>query len=106
MNDSSRVMQVCRLDFWINPVFDALIQANNQLALSVLPSQAEDERTLAGLTQAHAYHVSAAKDELPRSWFVNASLIDQCPNLLCISSGGAGFDTVDVAASHVRVLLW
>lgn len=98
MNESSRIMQVCRLDFWINPVFDALIRANNQLTLSVLPNQSEDVRTLAGLNQAHAYHVSAAKDELPLSWFVNASLIDQCPNLLCVSSGGAGFDTVDVAA--------
>ena len=75
-------------------------------ALAEMERELIVERTLAGLTQAHAYHVSAAKDELPRSWFVNASLIDQCPNLLCISSGGAGFDTVDVAASHVRVLLW
>lgn len=30
--------------------------------------------------------------------FVNSQLIEQCPNLLCISSGGAGYDTVDVEA--------
>lgn len=94
----NRVMQVCRLDFWINPVFDEMIQANPQLALQVLPRQGDDSRTLAALSQAHAYHVSAAKDELPGHWFAGQALIEQCPALLCVSSGGAGFDTVDVAA--------
>ena len=50
------------------------------------------------LSQAHVYQVSAAKDELPQEWFVSAGLIAQCPQLLCVSSTGAGFDTVDVAA--------
>ncbi|MGB3127705.1 MAG: NAD(P)-dependent oxidoreductase, partial [Pseudomonas sp.] len=92
------VMQVCRLDFWISPVFDEMIHSNPQLALQVMPRQGDDARTLAALRQAHAYHVSAAKDELPAHWFVNQALIEQCPQLLCVSSGGAGFDTVDVAA--------
>jgi D-3-phosphoglycerate dehydrogenase len=42
--------------------------------------------------------VSAAKDELPREWFVDAKLLARCPNLLCVSSSGAGYDTVDVPA--------
>jgi D-3-phosphoglycerate dehydrogenase len=98
MNDSSRVMQVCRLDLWISPVFDELVCSEANLALQVLAHQGEDRRALAALSRAHAYHVSAAKDELPRAWFVNEALIAQCPDLLCVSSGGAGFDTVDVDA--------
>ncbi|WP_448650319.1 hydroxyacid dehydrogenase [Pseudomonas fluorescens] len=94
----NRVMQVCRLDFWISPIFDEMIQGNPQLALQVAPRHGDDARTLAALCQAHAYHVSAAKDELPAQWFVNQALIEHCPQLLCVSSGGAGFDTVDVAA--------
>ncbi|MEN9316628.1 MAG: hypothetical protein RIS35_3021, partial [Pseudomonadota bacterium] len=47
---------------------------------------------------AHVYHVSAAKDELPREWFATADLIRHCPRLLCVSSSGAGHDTIDVAA--------
>ncbi|WP_395606414.1 hydroxyacid dehydrogenase [Pseudomonas sp. B22129] len=92
------VMQVCRLDFWISPVFDEMILSQPQLALQVMPRQGDDARTLAALRKAHAYHVSAAKDELPAQWFANQALIEQCPDLLCVSSGGAGFDTVDVAA--------
>jgi D-3-phosphoglycerate dehydrogenase len=50
------------------------------------------------LSQAHVYQVSAAKDELPQEWVVSAGLIARCPQLLCVSSTGAGYDTVDVAA--------
>jgi D-3-phosphoglycerate dehydrogenase len=42
--------------------------------------------------------VSAAKDELPRRWFVTAELLARCPALLCVSAAGAGYDTVDVPA--------
>ncbi len=90
--------RLCRLDLWLNPVFDQIIGAQPDIALSVLPAHGDDARTLAGLKTAHAYHVSAAKDELPRQWFVNAELIAQCPDLMCVSSGGAGYDTVDVPA--------
>jgi D-3-phosphoglycerate dehydrogenase len=44
------------------------------------------------------YHVSAAKDELPQEWFARADLLARCPQLLCVSSSGAGYDTVDVPA--------
>nr|WP_315846968.1 hydroxyacid dehydrogenase [uncultured Achromobacter sp.] len=90
--------RLCRLDLWLNPVFDQLIGAEPGIGLSVLPARGDDARTLAGLKTAHAYHVSAARDELPRQWFVNADLISQCPDLVCVSSGGAGYDTVDVPA--------
>lgn len=90
--------RVCRLDFWINPVFDELLAADPHLALQVLSRQGDDAATADALAQAHAYHVSAAKDELPRRWQVDAAFIERCPQLLCVSSGGAGFDTVDVAA--------
>ena len=90
--------RLCRLDLWLNPVFDEIIGATPGITLSVLPATGDDARTLAGLQTAHAYHVSAAKDELPRQWFVNAELIAQCPDLVCVSSGGAGYDTIDVAA--------
>ncbi|MDH2052079.1 hydroxyacid dehydrogenase [Achromobacter marplatensis] len=90
--------RLCRLDLWLNPVFDQLIDAEPGIGLSVLPARGDDARTLAGLKTAHAYHVSAARDELPRQWFVNAELISRCPDLVCVSSGGAGYDTVDVPA--------
>jgi len=89
---------VARLDLWIDPVFDQAIGQAAGLDLAVLPLAADTPATWAGLARAHAYHVSPAKDELPRCWWVSQALLARCPNLLCVSAGGAGYDTIDVAA--------
>lgn len=98
MNDIAPMARVRRLDLWLNDAFDRIITADPHVSLDVLPVRGDDARTLGGLREAHAYHVSAAKDEVPLAWQVNAALIAQCPDLVCVSSGGAGFDTVDVPA--------
>lgn len=100
MNSTARQpdgMRVVRLDLWIDPAFDASFEREPGLSVEVLPARGE-ATTAAGLAGAHAYHVSAAKDEVPARWQVSESLLAQCPSLLCVSSGGAGYDTVDVAA--------
>ncbi len=91
-------LRVARLDLWINPAFDTLIGREANLVLSVLPAVDGDLRTAEVLGRAHAYHVSAAKDEVPASGMVSEALLARCPDLLCVSSGGAGYDTVDLAA--------
>lgn len=95
---SLQALQVARLGLWTHPVFDQVITESRGLALSVLPAVAGHPATWAGLGQARAYHVSAAKDELPSCWWVGDALLARCPGLLCVSSSGAGYDTIDVAA--------
>jgi D-3-phosphoglycerate dehydrogenase len=74
-----------------------LAQAQD-IDFQIFPVRGDRDLALQLLSQAHVYQVSAAKDELPQEWFVSAGLIAQCPQLLCVSSTGAGYDTVDVAA--------
>jgi D-3-phosphoglycerate dehydrogenase len=50
------------------------------------------------LAAAHAYQVGAARDELAKHFHVDANLLARAPNLLIVSSNGAGFDPVDVDA--------
>ncbi|MFC4273620.1 hydroxyacid dehydrogenase [Achromobacter aloeverae] len=88
--------RVSRLDLWVHPVFDELIA--RAADLSVLPARGDDAATLARLGASHAYLVSAARDELPAAWHVSRELLRACPDLLCVASSGAGYDTVDVAA--------
>ena len=90
--------RVCRFNLWINPIFDARLGAEPDIDLQVgdLQGPAATLETL--LAQAHVFHVSPARDELPRRWHVTDALLAGCPNLLAVSSGGAGFDTVDAAA--------
>jgi D-3-phosphoglycerate dehydrogenase len=95
MSDARRVV---RSDLWIDKVFDERLAQERGVSLGVFPVRGSPDTAWNLLSAAHVYHVSAAKDELPREWFVTAELIARCPQLLCVSSSGAGYDTVDVAA--------
>src|SRR5215469_13515803 len=50
------------------------------------------------LAAAHAYQTSSARDELVRNYHTGAELLAHTPNLLIVSTNGAGYDTVDVKA--------
>jgi D-3-phosphoglycerate dehydrogenase len=94
----AKELRVVRSDLWINPAFDAGLADRPGVSLAVFPARTNAALAWDMLGAAHVYHVSAAKDELPREWFVGPELIARCPNLLCVSSSGAGYDTVDVPA--------
>jgi D-3-phosphoglycerate dehydrogenase len=90
--------RVVRFDLWIDPVFDERLRGDSGIDLQVGATASRPEKGLALLANAHVFHVSAAKDELPAWLLVNERLLAGCPRLLCVSSGGAGYDTTDVAA--------
>lgn len=90
--------RVVRSDLWIDPVFDRRLAQEADVSLGVFAVRGSAAAARDMLAGAHVYHVSAAKDELPKEWFVTAELLEACPQLLCVSSSGAGYDTVDVAA--------
>ena len=89
---------VVRFDIPTNPALDQRLAHESDIDLTICARAGPEEAGWAALARAHVYHVSAAKDELPRQWFVSAELLARCPALLCVSSAGAGYDTVDVAA--------
>lgn len=91
-------LHVTRLDFWIDPVFDQRLAREAGIALEVAAVQGDPVAVWAALERAHVYQVSPAVNELPRPWHVGEDLLQRCPRLLCVSSGGAGHDTVDVDA--------
>ena len=90
--------RVVRADLWISPAFDERLASEGDISLSIFPAHGNGAAAWDMLSAAHIYHVSAAKDELPKEFFARAELLTRCPDLLCVSAGGAGYDTVDVAA--------
>lgn len=90
--------RVVRSDLWIDRAFDQGLQGRPGISLAVFPVAGDPSIAWELLARAHVYHVSAAKDELPRPYFASAELLARCPGLLCVSAGGAGYDTVDVPA--------
>ncbi len=92
------IKRVCRFNLWIDPIFDATIRAQADIVLEIGDLQGPAAPLCEMLAGAHVYQITAARDELPRPWHVTEALLARCPNLLAVSSGGAGFDTVDAAA--------
>ena len=90
--------RVVRSDLWIDRAFDERLARETDISLQVFPVTGDPAAAWDMLSRAHIYHISAAKDELPLEWFARADLIARCPKLLCVSAGGAGYDTVDVPA--------
>jgi len=50
------------------------------------------------MSAAHAYCITSTRQEMPEEYRGNATLLARCPDLLAVSTSGAGYDTVDVAA--------
>jgi len=89
---------VARFDLWYDPVMEARFAREPGIMLRTIALSGPEADSWATLGAARAYQISAARDELPRQWWAEAPLLVRCPNLLCVSSAGVGFDTVDVAA--------
>ena len=90
--------RVRRFDLWINPIFDARLAQEPGIALEVARTGGPAHDAWRALESAHVYQITAAKDELPIEFHAHAPLLARCPDLLCVSSTGAGYDTVDVDA--------
>lgn len=90
--------KLIRYDFWMDPAFQAVIDDFGELETAIVGPALEPAQADALIATAHIYHVSPAKDEIPKSFQVDSSFLARAPNLVCVSSGGAGHDTVDVAA--------
>lgn len=58
-----------------------------------------DEEIFAALGETHVYSISSAKDELPKQYWGGASLFERCPNILMLSTYGAGYDVCDLEAA-------
>ena len=94
----SLIKRVVRSDLWVDGVFEERLSREPDIEVVKFSIRGAAQVARDALSAAHVYHISAAKDELPREWFASAELLSMCPNLLCVSAGGAGYDTVDVAA--------
>ncbi|MBU67655.1 MAG: 3-phosphoglycerate dehydrogenase [Cupriavidus sp.] len=90
--------QVVRFDYWLDPAFNRIVGEAADVTLHTCQREGADEEAWARLSEAHVYQITAAKDELPRRWFVTTELLARCPHLLAVSSSGSGCDTIDIDA--------
>jgi D-3-phosphoglycerate dehydrogenase / 2-oxoglutarate reductase len=88
--------------FYVNavahPVFLEILGRRPDIHVDRLANDSSAAEAEPVLAQAHAYQIGATRDELALPYHGTTDLLARTPNLLAISSNGAGYDTVDVAA--------
>src|SRR5262249_2051466 len=95
--------------FWFDDhktpnVADVLAQAADVI-VHRLAFDAPAAENWAVMTRCHAYCITSARDEVPDQYKGTAALIARCPELLVMSTSGAGYDPVDVAACTAAGIL-
>ena len=92
---TKRVFYVDRLS---HPVFAELLGARPDIQLDKLRNDSRRPEIESVLAGAHAYQIGTARDEIPPHLHGTAELLAAAPDLLVLSSTGAGYDTIDLDA--------
>jgi D-3-phosphoglycerate dehydrogenase len=90
--------RVFYVKYLAHPIYTEILQARPDVRLDRLENESPDETAAPILAAAHGYQIGAARDELAGHFHVDRDLLRRAPNLLIVSSNGAGFDPVDVDA--------
>ena len=90
--------RVFYVKYLAHPIYADILKARADVRLDRLENESPDDISAPILSAAHVYQIGAARDELARHFHVDADLLRRAPNLLLVSSNGAGFDPVDVEA--------
>jgi D-3-phosphoglycerate dehydrogenase / 2-oxoglutarate reductase len=73
-----------------------IIGQRPEIRLDKLENETADDVARPIMAAAHAYQIGSARDELKPRFHVQRDLLARMPNLLIVSTNGAGFDTVNV----------
>src|SRR5882757_11278827 len=80
----------------VNDPYLDIIAQRPEIRLDKLENGSPDEAVAPIVAAAHAYQIGSARDELNPRFHAQRDLLARMPNLLVVSTGGAGFDTVNV----------
>src|SRR5712675_353330 len=90
--------RVFYVKYLAHEIYTEIMKARPDVRLDRLENETPNAVFTPILAEAHAYQIGAARDELARHFHADKDLLKRTPNLLIVSSNGAGFDPVDVDA--------
>jgi D-3-phosphoglycerate dehydrogenase / 2-oxoglutarate reductase len=73
-----------------------IIAQRPEIRIDKIEHETPDSAAEPILAAAHAYQIGSARDELQPRYHAQRELLARAPNLLVVSTNGAGFDTVNV----------
>lgn len=90
--------RVFYVKYLAHDIYATILRARADVRLDRLENESTDDVAAPILEAAHVYQIGAARDEIAPHFHATGDLLRRAPNLLLVSSNGAGFDPVDVEA--------
>src|SRR5260370_24881830 len=90
------VRRVFYVRYVAHPCYFEIIAQRPEIRLDKLENETADNAAAPILAAAHAYQIGSSRDELNPRFYARGELLGRMPNLLVVSTNGAGFDTVNV----------
>ena len=81
-----------------SPLYAQILAQRPDVQLDRLENESTDEVVTPVLHAAHVYQIGASRQVIASHFQVTPALLDRMPNLIAVSSNGAGYDTIDVEA--------
>ena len=85
-----------------SPLYTQIIAQRPDVQLDRLENESPDEVAAPILSAAHVFQAGASRQVIAPHYHVTPALLDRTPNLIAVSSNGAGYDPVDVDACTAR----
>src|ERR1700748_3925223 len=90
--------RVFYVKYLAHPIYTEILKRRPDVRFDRLETERPKSEFAPILSAAHPYQVGAARDEIAPHFHVHDAFLQRAPNLLIVSSNGAGFDPVDVEA--------
>ena len=84
---------------FMSPAAVPILSGRDDLELVRLEYATPEADNQTEMRRAHGYQIQP-RTELREPWFGDAALLARCPDILAISSTGAGYDMIDVDACN------
>jgi D-3-phosphoglycerate dehydrogenase len=95
---AANTKRVFYVKYVAHTIFNDILEARPDVRLDRLDNDSPAAEVAPVLEAAHAFQIGASRDELAPQFFAHPEFLARCPNLLLVSSNGAGYDTIDVEA--------
>ena len=86
--------------FYVNhvsaPIFLEMLGQRPDIQVDKLVNDSPEDEVEPVLARAHAYQIGSARQELARKFHGTAALLERMPNVVVLSTTGAGYDTVNL----------
>ena len=95
----ANIPRLVYFESFMNPAAVPILSGRDDLDLVRLEYASPTDDNFREMARAHGYQIQA-RTELREPWFADAALFARAPNLLAMSSTGAGYDMIDVDACN------